>query len=265
MAQIFGLFDQIDGYLEATVTAARIAACFGILIKTNAAAAAFGNLQTQQNQNAQAQRIANIEPGMVQYLAPGDEIQQVSPSQPTQSFPDFVAVLMRFAGLSMGLPLELVMLDFSRTNYSSARAALLQAYRSFRVLQDRFEKQFLRRIYPWWLDRMVKLGEIQVPPGLGDLAYDHKWLAPGWEWVDPLKEIQAALLELDTGLTTLSDLAAQKGKDLYELFARRQRELETMKKMNIPIMHSNSTRDEAQPGETAAAKPEPDDPEGKDE
>jgi len=261
-ATAFPYFDQIDGYVEAVILAARMAACFGAVVKSPAGVSGFAGLgQTQNSQNRQ-QRIAQLEPGMIQYLNAGEEIQQVTPQQPTQNFPDFVAALLRFAGLNLGLPLELVMLDFSRTNYSSARASLLQAYRSFRTLQQRFIDQFLSRVYPWWLSVMVKNGDIIVPDDIADSYWDHKWMAPGWAWVDPTKEIQAAAMALDMGITSLSQIAGEQGNDLASIFEARQHEIDTMEEKGIPICHSAMTRD---PLALPAIKPDLGKPEEPDE
>lgn len=39
------------------------------------------------------------------------------------------------------------------------------------------------------------------------------WITPGWEWVDPLKEAQAAEVGIRNGIITYSDLYSAQGKD----------------------------------------------------
>ncbi|OQA54489.1 MAG: hypothetical protein BWY42_01687 [Candidatus Omnitrophica bacterium ADurb.Bin277] len=69
------------------------------------------------------------------------------------------------------------------------------------------------------------------------------WIAPGWEWVDPLKEAQAAEVGLRNGIVTYSDLYAQDGKDWEECFEQRKREQEKMKKLGIEVQDANKTKD----------------------
>jgi lambda family phage portal protein len=244
-AQVMPLFDQIDGYIEAVVIAARVAACQALLIKSGNSGKEIGKLGTAQNSQGQYQPIAGMEPGMVRYLRPGEEVVAVNPTQPQQQFPDFVAMLLRFAGVSLGMPLELVLLDFSRTNYSSARAALLQAYRVFRSEQTYFTDHFLRRVYRWRVSKWVKDGVLVPPAAIQSNYWKHSWIAPGWAWVDPTKEIEAALMEVDGGLNTLTNIAAQHGHDFYELVQARKRELDTLAAAGIPTARSARTRDPA--------------------
>jgi lambda family phage portal protein len=258
-SQVFKLFDQVDGYIEAVVVAARVAACQALYIRSGDAAKQAGLLQTVPNSVNDFQPIKVVEPGSVIYGKPGDEITQITPMQPTQSFPDFVTQLMRFAGLTLGLPLELVMLDFSRTNYSSARASLLQAYRAFKTIQQQFSEIFLARVYRWRISKWVKDGTLKVPDSIaGDIEagvspsfWRHNWISPGWAWVDPTKEIQAAMMEVDAGLNTLTNIAAQHGLEWNEIVTKRAQELRQMETLNVPTIRSSQTRDPLMPPATA--------------
>lgn len=257
-AQNFALFDQISGYVEAAVVAARIAACQALLIKSNNAGKEFGTLVQSQNSNNQGQAFETMEPGMVRRLRPGEDVVTVNPAQPTQSFPDFITQLLRFAGITMGLPLELVMLDFSRTNYSSARASLLQAYRSFRTLQQQFADQFLARTYRWRLSKWVKDGTLAVPAAIEDSFWDHTWQSPGWAWVDPQREIAGAMAEIDAGFNSRTAAMAERGRDFEDVAKRLAEELETLEKLGLSVSRSTLTRDPLPAGVAAppiAGKP----------
>lgn len=267
-SQVFKLFDQIDGYQEAVIVAARIAACQGLMIKSNSAANQLNGLKTATDLQGNPRRITQMEPGIIHYLQPGEEVQTINPSQPTQSFPDFMAAMLRFAGLTLGLPLELVLLDFSRTNYSSARASLLQAYRSFRTQQQSFCERFMSRTYRWRISKWVKNGQLVVPPkllgvpadGTSPAWWNHQWIAPGWAWVDPVKELQAALMAIDGGLATVSGTLQEHGKDLRDLTAVRAREIKLFDELGIVLSKSNMTRDAIiTPAPGTPTKPEADD------
>jgi lambda family phage portal protein len=245
------LFDMMDGYLEAVVAAAQMAAMFGLLFETEEGAGALGNLQSTTDAAGDAAKEFPLEPGMIRYLRTGERVVQVKPEQPTQSSPDFMAMVCRYLGLPFGLPLELVLMDFSRTNYSSARASLLQAYRVFRMHQGRMVNTVLRRIHRWRMSKWVKAGELPAR----DDAWRHTVTLPVWAWVDPEKEMKAHLLALDSNLTTLSDIAAGMGRDFLEMVQTRQRERATMEAAGIPLIHSNATRDEGSDAEAEAVAP----------
>lgn len=239
-AQSFWLFEHIDGYLEATVSAARIAACFGILIKKNNAAKAFGALGTATNGQGNSQQTLRLEPGMAQYLQPDEDVTQLQPHQPTQNFPDAIAAFTRFVGLPFGLTIEQLLLDFSRTSYSSARAALLQARQTADMMQQRFACRFVSRVYQWAVSKWVKRGMIT-----GDIPEDywkHEWIPQGRPWVDPTKDMQAALMAIDAGLDSRGNIAMGLGYNFDDLVEANRREREQMIEAGIPIVNSNLTR-----------------------
>ena len=251
-AQVERLFDQIDGYTEATVVAARIAACQGLIVRKMDGGKIVGNLATQLNAKANPQKIESMEPGMVRYLNPGETIEQLRPNQPTQNFPDFIASLIRFTGITMGLPLELVFLDFSRTTYSSARASLLQAYASFRAAQQLFINQVMAPIYRWRVEKWVRDG-ILIPPkklqadpsrGLPAGYLKHRWIAPGWAWIDPVKEIQAAMMEVDAGFNSEESICLQHGRTFADVSASKARAKKLCAKLQIECAKSGLTRDQ---------------------
>ena len=245
-APVMPLFDQIDGLVDGTVIAARMAANFGLLIhESPKERAALPKVTDSQGTNRPQ---LDMEPGMIKWLGEADTVTQVKPEQPTQSFPDFIATLLRFTGLNLGLPLELIFLDFSRTNYSSARAALLQSQRSFNAIQNWFISRAMSRLYNWRVQKWINDGELNAPDGRTSdgrpIAWEHEFIAPGWQWVDPVKEAQAIGLSLDLGLTTIADELSKVGsRDFENVLDKRRREIDAMRTAGMDQVHSTMTRD----------------------
>lgn len=250
-SQVDRLFDQIDGYIEATVIAARIAACQGLIIKSKTGGKIYGNLPTQLNALNNPQKIESMEPGMIRYINPDEDVTQVNPMQPVTNFDQFIATLLRFTGLTLGLPLELVFLDFSRTTYSSARASLLQSYRSFRSQQQVFIDRVMARIYRWRVSKWVKDGTLKPSAKLlGDSArgirpsyWDHEWVSPGWSWIDPVKEIQAAMMECDAGFNSEENVCLQHGRTLEDIIASKKKARDMSAALQVELSKSGLTRD----------------------
>lgn len=259
-SSISWLLDQIDGHLEAVTVAARMAACVGLIIERQ-------NRQSGLTQvvdsHGNVRRQLTLEPGMIGEIGQGDKIHQIDPKNPAQSFPDYLATLGRLVGLSFGLPLEIAFLDFSRTNYSSARASLLQAHKVWEIHQGMMAR-FQSEIYRWWLYRQMTTGKVRARRD----AFKHDWIMPGWKWVDPEKELNADLAAVDAGIMSLADLAEKQGKDLSKLLDARAAEIKLKEQLGIPDVRSRMTRDAVDPLELAAAgrPPEPSgDSEKKDE
>lgn len=259
-AQSFWLFDNIEGYLEGTVTAARAASYFSLLIKKHNAGKAFASLGTITNSNAESQQHLRLEPGSVQYLAPDEDVVQISPQQPTQNFPDAIAAISRFIGLPFGLTIEQVLLDFSRANYSSSRAARLQAQQTAEIYQQRFATRFVSRVYQWVLSKWVNRG--LIGGAIPERFWAHEWIPQGRPWVDPTKDMQAALMAIDAGLESRSNIALERGYDFRELIRRSAADRQLMTAAGVPVVASTMTR-APEPG--AAPQPDADNEEEEDD
>jgi lambda family phage portal protein len=238
-AQSFALFDHIEAYVEASVIAARAAANQALLIIKNNPGLVAGQLPTGMNGSGESQRIQRQEPGMVHYLAPGEDVRQANPAHPTQQFPDFVTALSRFVGLPFGLTIEQILLDFSRANYSSSRAARLQTEATALVEQQRFYEVFLRRVWRWWISKTVNNGELPNPPAD---YWAHEWIPQGKPWVDPTKEIQAALMAIDAGLDARSLIVRERGYDWKRMVETNKSDRADMMKAELPMVNSTMTR-----------------------
>jgi len=247
-ATISWLLDQIDGNIEAVTVAARMAATYGLLITQPQPT----GLPTIQGGDGSSYPRVNMEPGMIKYLRPGQDVRQIQASQPTQNFPEFLRTLGRFVGMALGLPLEVALGDYSKTNFTSGRMAMLSAWRTWRTYQQVL-KRYCTQVYNWKLLGWIEAG---ILPARDD-ALRHLWHAPGWQFIDPTKEINSAMAAADGGLKSYTQIAAEMGNDWLELVATRKRELEVMAEAGLPVpARSSLTRDPLQPVPVAPAEEE---------
>jgi lambda family phage portal protein len=235
-AQSFWLFEQLDGNIEATTIAARIAACFGALIKR---AHPYNGGTPITGANGKSYKDWSMEPGMMKELEPGDDIVQISPQQPTQNFAEFVTLLARLLGIPLGLQIELVLLDSSKANFSSMRGALMQAFKTWRRMLSAIIFQWCRPLWRRRVRMWIDAGELE------DIEdWDkHAWVPPGWTWVDPKSEVESNMLAVDAGFRTVHDIVAEQGGDFDEWLETRKQEIADMEAAGIPIVRSVSSRD----------------------
>lgn len=163
-------------------------------------------------------------------LFPGEEIQHLDSKRPDSAYADFEAQALRNIAGGIGVSYEQLSNDWSKTNYSSARAALLEVWRSFYKDRETFAQGFCTQIYALILEEMIDVGVVELPDGVPEFlenktAYCRaKWIGPARGWVDPLKEADAALARIDGELSTLEDECAEQGKDWEEVLDQKARE-----------------------------------------
>ena len=67
-----------------------------------------------------------------------------------------------------------------------------------------------------------------------------RWIAPGWSWVDPLKEVKASKEAIAGNISSLADEAAGQGKDWEEILEQRAREEQKRKELDLPATTADS-------------------------
>lgn len=244
-----GLADihDLSRYREAEIVAARIGACLAAFIRKPHAYNSWNN----QASNTAGQKISQFEPGMVKYLNPGEEVDTFNPSRPNPAVADFTKQLLQWAANAVDMPYEVFANDWKDLNYSNARTVLLQAYLAFRVYQTYLVNHLCVPVWENFVSDCVSTGIIKAD-GFGLRKEDYfrsSWITPGWEWVDPKREAEAAQIDLESHISTLSEILASKGKDWEETLEQaakesaRQKELE--EKYGIDLSATKKTGSES--------------------
>jgi lambda family phage portal protein len=174
-------------------------------------------------------------------LFPGEKIGTVAATRPATNFRDFEAAVLRNIASGMGLSAQQLSQDWSDVNYSSARAALLEAWKTLSRRRADFAVGFSGPIYGAFLEESMEVDEYPLPAGAPDFmefrgAYGNaNWIGPARGWVDPVAEKQGAVLGLDAGFDTLEAQCAEQGQDYIEVLDQRQEERQAFIERNLPF------------------------------
>ena len=202
-------------------------------------------------------RRLKLNDAVIPTLFPGEKLASVNATRPISQFEVFQHAVLRNIAAATGQSAEQVSKDRSKSNYSSARGALLEAWKSLHRRRVNFGRDFCWPIYGAMLEEAMELGELPLPAGAPDFieargAYMAcNWMGPGRGWVDPVKEAQAAVLRMDAGITTLRHECAEQGLDVEEVIAERAQIIEMWKSYGSrfrPSAHDlAATEDERKP------------------
>lgn len=154
-------------------------------------------------------------PGTVAHLEDGEDIKFGSPNIPTAGFDTFVKTFCKLVGSGLGVPYDVLIKEYN-SSYSSARAALLDAWEEFRMRRKWFVDDFCQPVYEVWLHEAVARGRIKAPGFFGDPLVraawcSARWIGPTQGSLDPLKEAKAAVLQIQHGLKTHEQVARETG------------------------------------------------------
>jgi lambda family phage portal protein len=168
-----------------------------------------------------APNIQQLDNAIIFHGEKGETVTGIDRNLPGADFPASITMFIRLLGVPVGLPLELVLLDWSKTNYSSARAALEQAFRMFRTWQRRLKQRWHTPIYLWKVQEWVDDGRLPNRPDI----FKHEWIVPSFPWIDQLKEAMAWGERIDRGLATLTEAIKSLNQDREQWLIQRKREV----------------------------------------
>lgn len=199
---------QLGRYTDAELTAAVISGMFSVFIKTTDPQNPFGESAIPYDQQVDTEDEASYElgAGAIMALEPNQSVEIANPQRPNTAFDGFVTALARQIGVALELPYELLIKHFT-ASYSASRAALLEAWKMFRMRRAWMTSNFCQPIYEEWLTEAILKGRIQANGFFDDPAIKQAWC--GVEWVgqsqgqiDPTKEANAAKIRVEEGFST---------------------------------------------------------------
>lgn len=254
--------NDADGYSEAEIIRARVQATTVGAIETPEDIGSFGEEQSDGSAEME------MEPGVYKRLNPGEKLNAQAPTSPNPGFGPFMTSLMREICAGSGVSYASLSMDYSQSNYSSSRMALLDDRDIWRFYQAWFICDFREIIHREWLQAAMLVGAIPAI-SINEYAVNPKkfeavrFKPRGWSWIDPSSEVDAYNQAIKSGMTTLSDVINKTGdgRDIEDVLIERERELAMMKAKGLVFDTSpevyTADAEKLQAEADAAARPPP--------
>ena len=196
-------------YTEAEITAAIVQSFFTAFIKTEASND--GTIPTNEvgGTGGDVSRNPNeyeLGPGTTVFLEPGESAEGLQPTHPNTGFDTFMRALCEQVGACLEIPADLLLMSFN-SSYSASRAALLEAWKGFKMRREWLADDFCKPVYEIWLTEAVALGRISAPgfftdPLIRQAYLGSEWIGPAAGQLDPTKEVAAAEAAVKAGFST---------------------------------------------------------------
>ena len=208
MVRLFLLDQYDDAELDRKKTAAMFA---GFITKT----APEDPMMGEGSADEDGASLASLEPGTLQVLLPGEDVRFSSPADVGGGYEAFQYRTLLAVSASLGLPYHLVTGDVRQANYSSLRAELVEFRRRIGQMQHGvMAHQLCRPVWQRWLEVALVSGALE---GNARRLRPVQWIPPRWDWVDPLKDIQAQVLAMEAGITSRRKVVEATGYDIEEV------------------------------------------------
>jgi lambda family phage portal protein len=227
--------DHLTGYCDAELVAAKINACFSVFITKKYPEGSFplgftGGV-SPSGQTQTGKRLEKIEPGMIEYGEPGEDVKGVGMGRPSSEFDPFTTKMLSFIGRPLCMPLMLITLDFSGATFMNARIAYQKVQSKWQKEQKFILKPFASRTWNWKINQWVKDKKLSKRDDMSK----HEVICATWPYVDPYKEALADEQELKNGSTTRTRINARKGQDFENIVDERKREDEYLESNGVVL------------------------------
>lgn len=225
------LSDLLDSEVVSNIFTSAVAIFIATADPTAAARAAAGN---NYGKTPDRPDIQGYDPGAVLYGRHGEEPHILEHNRPGQNFVPFIETVLRAAATCAGIPVEVAMKRYGDMSYSTARAAMLDAWRVFDYRQDLHQRQLCRPTFAMMVEESYLRDYVELPDfyDYREAYCESKWIAPARGQLDPVKETQSNILKWKYNMISHSDIAAGDGLDWEEDVAER-----TGREMEIAAMY----------------------------
>ena len=223
LAPVIEALKQLGRYTEAELVAAVISGMFTVFIEKDAPGegAALGETVEEELQvDAADENSLEMGNGVVMELNEGEHAKEANPGRPNTAFDGFVTSICRQIGAALEIPYELLVKNFN-ASYSASRAALLEAWKMFKMYRSWLATDFCQPIFEEWMSEAVAKGRISAPGFFSDpmirKAYcGAEWNGPAQGLLNPVQEVEAATKRVEQGFSTREREAVEiTGTDFY--------------------------------------------------
>lgn len=177
------------------------------------------------------------------HLFPGTKLALKPMGTPGGVGTDFEESLLRHTASALGLSYEQFSRDYSKTNYSSARASMAETWKYMQSRKKAVADRKASMIYVLWLEERINAGGFKMLGNRAkELFYDPlkraaltkcSWIGASRGQIDEMKETQSAILRIKSGLSTFELECARLGEDFRRIFIQRAKEQKLMEELGI--------------------------------
>ena len=255
---IVGL-QNLGGYQEAAIIAARIGASkMGFFKQTEDADNFVSPLgETERKSDGKEMLIDSVSPGTFHELPQGYDFTPFNPDYPHANYDAFVKASLRGIASGLGVSYNSLANDLEGVNFSSIRSGVLEERDNWTMLQNWFTENLMHTVFENWLQAVLLRGAITLPSGKALPAAklpkfrQYHWQGRRWQWVDPLKDINAHKEAVALGVKSRRAIADEMGVDFDDVVAQLAEEQALLQEQGLFVpIETKPLKDEDEPKQT---------------
>lgn len=161
-----------------------------------------------------SRRVLELAPGLIiDDLLPGESVETISSDRPAANYDPYRQANERSIAAGTGVSRSSISRRYD-SSYSAQRQELVESAPMYGRLANVFYARYYREIYRRVIEFAILAGRL-APPRAADPAtlFDHEIVPPAIGWIDPLKEVQADVIEVESGFASRAQVIRKRGRD----------------------------------------------------
>jgi len=174
-------------------------------------------------------------PGTIEELPMGVDFKSWDSDHPNAGYGDYVKSMLRGVATSLGISYNTLSSDLEGVNYSSIRAGLIEEREVWKSLQRYLIEHFCEPVFSDWLMIELLSGRLGLPFGKMWKFDVPEFQGRRWAWVDPKKDMEAAILAVRSGQKSLRQVISEQGGDIYDVARTQKADKELFALMGVTL------------------------------
>jgi len=180
-----------------------------------------GEVELRNSEQA-VRLLQHIFPGMEITGKPGEKLQAFSPNAGGVNFLSHSHLILTFMAINLDMPVHVLLLDPSQTNFSGWRGAIDQARIKWREFQKWLiasldTPTYLWKVREWVAENSPRGMRLRAAIKRGARLGMHVFHPPGFAYIEPLKDTQADALEIKSNLNSPRRVLGRKQLDWFRI------------------------------------------------
>lgn len=235
------LIEDLTNFTEAALTAKRVSASSMAFITNNNDNTSTELLGADDIEGITPTYTEYFEAGFIGELGEGQDIKTVNPTNGVDGIDVFTNELMNQISMGLNVTKQALLSDTSNASFSAARLTEKLQQTTFRTRSNVLISKVLKPIYLAWLkNEMLNNNKLDLSFSDFDDLVCARYISQKPISLDPVKDIQAEILQLDAGLKSKTQVIAELGGDPVKVLAEIEKETENKE----VIQNGNQTPEE---------------------
>ena len=238
--------DRAGQWRDFVMAREQVSTAFAVMITQNTPGISTLADVDQDDEDDDGNLVSRLQGGLLFWGRPGEQIQGVQNQTRAAEVDKMMAMWLREFARGLDCSYELVSRDLSKVTYLSARQGENEDRRVWEPEQQELIDCVLWWIYQRWLSTAIRASVVGKPANAPMERFQSvDFIRPGRDWIDPEKDIEAAVLGIKAGIVSAIEVVARRGKNWKKIQDDNALFMDGLRDKGLPLAEYEEAKEDA--------------------